>query len=229
LPLSDEGFRRIAFLHHQLAPSQAAYDLVWTHCQIVGTLARDFAQGYRAAMGRKTAANSELSTDSGDTRPVNPWGSAFPDADLAYLGGLIHDIGVYRVFAEDGISFEPGRYIFHGLEGYRILTDEGYGEALAQFARNHTGVGITREDVVRQGLPIPADDYTPRTIEQEIVMYADKFHTKSRPPKFVSEPAARRSASRFGEENAARFDALVARYGIPNLRPLADRYNATIL
>lgn len=218
LPLNEENFRKIAWLHHQLAPSQAAYDLVWTHCQIVARIARLFAVQYRASMDRGRAASD-----------TNPWGNAFPDAGLAYLGGLLHDIGVYRVFAEDGISFERGRYIFHGLEGYRILIDEGYGETLAQFARNHTGVGITRAEVEQQGLPLPPADYTPRTIEQEIVMYADKFHTKSRPPQFVSVEAARRSAARFGEGNAERFDALVGRYGVPNLRPLADEYKATIL
>lgn len=215
LPLSNESFERIAWLHHQLAPSQSAYDLVWTHCQIVARIARTFAEQYRANMTRRAAQ-----TDS----PKNPWGDAFPDADLAYLGGLLHDIGVYRVFSEDGMSFERSRYIFHGVEGYRILIDEGFGEKLAQFARNHTGVGITRADIVRQHLPLPADDYVPRTIEQEIVMYADKFHTKSQPPMFVSLPAARASAARFGEENAARFEALVSRYGVPQLRSLADEY-----
>jgi uncharacterized protein len=221
LPLSTESFERLAWLHHQLAPSQSAYELVWTHCQIVARLARDFAQQYRANMTRRSSLGTADSAE-------NPWGDAFPDADLAYVGGLVHDIGVYRVFSEDGMSFERGRYIFHGIEGYRILIEEGYGEALAQFARNHTGVGITRADIERQHLPLPPADYTPRTIEQEIVMYADKFHTKSHPPTFVSLPAARKSAARFGEGNAERFDALTHRYGVPRLRSLADEYQMAI-
>lgn len=266
LPLSEENFERIAWLHHQLAPSQSAYELVWTHCQIVARIARTLAEQYRASMSREqtgtprsavggvhaasasapaapvatvpTPAARFASTTPASPTPAsavsasaapaksvsNPWGIAFPDADLAYLGGLLHDIGVYRVFSEDGTTFEHGRYILHGLEGYRILVEEGFGEKLAQFARNHTGVGITRDEVVSQGLPLPVDDYMPRTIEQEIVMYADKFHTKSRPPSFVTLESARASAARFGESNAARFDALVARYGVPNLRGLADEY-----
>lgn len=265
LPLSEENFDRIAWLHHQLAPSQSAYELVWTHCQIVARIARTLAEQYRASMSREQSgaprpavggvhavpANAPAAPAApaapvatvptptarvASTAPAataspasaksasNPWGIAFPDADLAYLGGLLHDIGVYRVFSEDGTTFERGRYILHGLEGYRILVEEGFGEKLAQFARNHTGVGITRDEVVSQGLPLPVDDYMPRTIEQEIVMYADKFHTKSRPPAFVTLESARASAARFGESNAARFDALVARYGVPTLRGLADEY-----
>lgn len=219
LPLSRGNFERIAWLHHQLAPSQSAYDVVWTHCQIVARLARTFAEQYRANLTRRVAQ-----PDS----PKNPWGDAFPDADLAYLGGLLHDIGVYRVFSEDGMTFERSRYIFHGIEGYQILIEEGFGEKLAQFARNHTGVGITRDDIERQHLPLPPGDYVPRTIEQEIVMYADKFHTKSHPPTFVSLPAARASAARFGQSNADRFETLVSRYGVPQLRSLADEYQMGI-
>ena len=30
---------------------------------------------------------------------------------------------------------------------------------ICRFASRHTGVGITRDDVLRQSLPIPVDDY----------------------------------------------------------------------
>ena len=62
-------------------------------------------------------------------------------------------------------------------------------ESIAQFARNHTGVGLTGESVIAQGLPLPPDDYVPLNLEQEAVMVADKYHSKSVPPKFVSADA----------------------------------------
>ena len=199
-------------LHRSLAPSESAFNLVWTHCVIVSRIGFTLAQRY---LTKHTAAGAVVA-------------GPLPNPTVARLGGLVHDIGVYRVFDEAGVSFDGGRYIFHGLEGYRILLDTGYGEDLAEFARNHTGVGITADDVARQHLTLPAGDYSPRTIEQELVMYADKFHTKSQPPTFVSSASARRSAERFGEDNAARFDALTARYGVPVLAALADEYKMVV-
>lgn len=211
---TDASFvEHVKELHRSLAPSESAFQLVWNHCVIVSRIAATLAQSYLARHSSGTGA------------PVT---GPLPNPDVARIGGLVHDIGVYRVFDEAGVDFDRNRYIFHGIEGYRILLDSGYGEDLAEFARNHTGVGITAEDVARQQLPLPAGDYSPRTIEQELVMYADKFHTKSQPPTFVSQASARRSAARFGEKNAGRFDALVARYGVPVLAALADEYGMAI-
>ena len=74
------------------------------------------------------------------------------DEHLVLIGGLLHDIGTYRVFKHDGSDGEPlkfskKRYILHGLKGYEYLLDEGVDESIAQFCRNHTGVGLTREEV----------------------------------------------------------------------------------
>lgn len=51
---------------------------------------------------------------------------------------------------DEPLKFSKKRYILHGLKGYEYLLDEGVDESIAQFCRNHTGVGLTREDVVRQ-------------------------------------------------------------------------------
>ena len=140
----------------------------------------------------------------------------------------MHDIGVYRVFTADGTTFDQNRYLFHGLEGWLILHENGFGEQIADFARHHTGVGITRRDVLDEGLRLPVDDYSPRTLEEELVMYADKFHTKSNPPTFVSLSAARRSVYRFGETKARRLDRFAEKFGEPNLEELAAAYGMEI-
>ena len=158
----------------------------------------------------------------------------FGAADEARAAGLLHDIGTYRVFKHDGSDGEPlkfskKRYILHGLKGYEYLLDEGVDESIAQFCRNHTGVGLTREDVVRQELPLPPADYVPMNLEQEVVMYADKFHSKSVPPKFLQVEAYTARAERFGGENKQRWLDLVAKYGVPDIPALAEKYGMRMI
>lgn len=113
------------------------------------------------------------------------------DEHLATIGGLLHDIGTYRVLKHDGsdgepLQFDGKRYILHGLLGYEYLLEQGVDESIAQFARNHTGVGLTQQMVIAQNLPLPPVDYMPVNLEQEIVMVADKYNSKSIPPKFLT-------------------------------------------
>lgn len=199
---------RIRELHRSCAPNLAAFGLLWTHCRIVALLARNFARRYARRAKRQ--------------------GLSEPNEQLVVVGGLLHDIGVYRVFTADGTTFDQNRYLFHGLEGWLILHENGFGEQIADFARHHTGVGITRRDVLDEGLRLPVDDYSPRTLEEELVMYADKFHTKSNPPTFVSLSAARRSVYRFGETKARRLDRFAEKFGEPNLEELAAAYGMEI-
>lgn len=136
------------------------------------------------------------------------------DTELVRAGALLHDIGVYRL--------ETSAYVRHGVLGHELLASLGYPVELCRFASCHTGMGITREDVVRQGLPIPVDDYVPRTPEEELVMYADKFHSKRVPPVFVSGNTYAAEVARFGADKVRRFAGLRERYGDPRLGPLGD-------
>ncbi|MBM6700453.1 HD domain-containing protein, partial [Bifidobacterium pullorum subsp. saeculare] len=151
------------------------------------------------------------------------------DEHLVVIGGMLHDIGTYLVLKHDGsdgepLKFDGPNYIKHGIRGYQWLLDQGVDESIAQFARNHTGVGLTREAVERQGLPLPPGDYVPVTLEQETVMMADKFNSKSIPPKFLTVDAYTRKAARFGEDNKREWIELVQRYGVPDVRALAERF-----
>ena len=156
------------------------------------------------------------------------------DAGQAVLGALLHDIGTYRVLKNDGsngelLTFDGPHYVQHGLIGYDLLLNEGYDESIAQYARNHTGVGLTREAVVRQGLPLPPDDYVPVNLEQEVVMVADKYHSKSVPPKFLTADAYARKAARFGEDNKEQWLDLVRTYGEPDVPALAEEYHMRLV
>jgi uncharacterized protein len=142
------------------------------------------------------------------------------DADLVRAGCLVHDVGVYR------LGGDP--YIRHGLLGYELLRDEGFPEALCRFASRHTGVGITAADIIAQGLPLPPGDYTAQTPEEQLVMYADKFHSKTDPPRFVTAAAYAHDIRRFGADKEAAFLAMVDRFGEPDLSFLAARYGHAI-
>ncbi|MDX2970913.1 HDIG domain-containing protein [Kribbella solani] len=135
------------------------------------------------------------------------------DTDLVRAGALLHDIGVYRL--------DSAAYIRHGVLGHELLASLGYPVELCRFASCHTGVGITREDVVRQGLPIPVADYVPATPEEELVLYADKFHSKRTPPVFLSGATYAAEVARFGADKVVAFNALRARYGEPGLGALS--------
>lgn len=54
---------------------------------------------------------------------------------------------------------------------------------------------------------MPPADYVPMNLEQEVVMVADKYNSKSIPPKFLTAEAYARKAARFGESNRARMAA----------------------
>ena len=92
---------------------------------------------------------------------------------------------------------------------------------IVQFGRFLTGVGLFCDSVVSQGLPLPPADYVPMNLEQEVVMVADKYNSKSIPPKFLTAEAYTRKAARFGESNKREWLRLLERYGVLDVKPLA--------
>jgi uncharacterized protein len=189
----------ILALHERHAPTPEALDQVYTHCRIVCEIAEQLHAG------------SHLDADLG----------------LARAGALLHDVGVYRLYDAAGRLDYDG-YIRHGLLGYDMLRAEGLPEAVCRFALRHTGVGITREDVLRQELPLPPADYVAETPEETLVMYADKFHTKTAPPAFLTAAAYAAYVQRFGADKVAAFAAMRATFGDPDLAPLAAAYGQRI-
>ena len=143
------------------------------------------------------------------------------DMALVRAGCLLHDIGVYRLGPDD-------HYVRHGVLGSALLAEAGVPETLRRFCAHHTGVGITRDDVLEQRLPLPPGDYLAETPEEELVMYADKFHSKSTPPRFLTAATFAQRAGRFGPEKVRRFASLVDRFGEPELAPLAAAYGHPI-
>ena len=154
-----------------------------------------------------------------DAKPV-----AGVNRQLLHVGCLLHDIGTYDVL-ENGF-FVSG--IKHGVIGEKILKFENFPETIWRFASHHTGVGLTKQDVINQGLPIPVADYMAITNEEQLIMYADKFHSKSKPPierpYFCTFEWIRNSIQKFGADKATKLDHLALLYGKPNLKPLSKQY-----
>jgi uncharacterized protein len=194
--------KEILALHEKHAPTPGALDLVYTHCVIVCAIAE------------------QLRSRPGSGLEV--------DIDLARAGSLLHDIGVYRLFDDAG-DLDRANYIRHGVLGYELLHQEGLPEAIARFASHHIGVGISRDDVLAQHLPIPPADYLADTGEERLVMYADNFHSKTTPPVFrtASECAAR--LRRFGEEKVTAFQAMRDTFGEPDLARLSETYGHSVV
>jgi uncharacterized protein len=189
-------------LHEKHAPTAKAFDLVYTHCVIVCGIAEQ--------LHSRLVAGQEI------------------DIDLARAGALLHDVGVYRLYDKAG-NLDGGNYIRHGILGYELLQEEGFPEAICRFASHHTGVGLTRDDVISQGLPLPPADYLAETAEERLVMYADKFHSKKSPPVFLTAPAYAASVRRFGAEKVAAFQAMRATFGEPDLEELSAAYGHRII
>lgn len=155
-------------------------------------------------------------------------GSFTVDANLVRIGCLLHDIGVYTLLDADGKVQVGGNYVTHGIEGEKILEQEGFPEAISRFAAHHTGVGLSKQDVIEQKLPLPATDYLAETDEEELIMYADKFHSKTTPPYFNSFAWYKQDISQFGKGKAEKFEQLAQKFGLPDLESLSVQYELKI-
>ncbi|RKS74377.1 uncharacterized protein BZB76_2890 [Actinomadura pelletieri DSM 43383] len=149
------------------------------------------------------------------------------DKDLVRAGCLLHDIGVYRLYDVTG-ELDHKSYVRHGVLGHEILRAEGFPEEICRFCSRHTGVGLTRDDIERQRLPLPVGDYVAETGEERLVMYADKFHSKTDPPTFVTADSYAVHVRRFGGGKVAAFTAMREQFGEPDLVSLAADHGHAI-
>lgn len=187
-------------LHRKYAPSEEIFDLVFTHCNIILDIANQLIVR----------------------------GDFAVNVDLVRVGCMVHDIGVHPLFDSSGVLRDGVNYITHGTEGEAILKSKGFPEKLWRFASHHTGVGLTKEDIITQKLPLPEVDYLAETDEELLVMYADKFHSKTTPPYFNSYEWYKNDIIRFGEDKVKKFEAMAVKFGIPDLAPLSKKYGFEI-
>lgn len=169
-------------IHRYIPPDSAAYGLYTIHVSLV------------TAKALRLARKLNL-------KPVQ----------LQFIeeASMLHDIGICRV--DDPQIYCHGElpYISHVTEGAKILRHHGL-EKHAQVAETHTGVGMLATDIKTRNIPIPARDYIPQTIEEEIISWADLFYTKL-PDKLWQEkslPEVKESIVIYGTWYQQRFEEM---------------------
>jgi uncharacterized protein len=142
--------------------------------------------------------------------------------ELVEIGALVHDIGCYGCYEFLRNNVEP--YIKHGVRGYEILKQEGFDEEITRMAAIHLGVGLVKENVIANNLPLEHKDYIPITLEEELVAYADNFHSKSG-PKFVDFENSRKKLFVLWPESVIIFDRFRKKFGEPKLGETEEKYS----
>lgn len=104
------------------------------------------------------------------------------DRTFLYEAAMLHDVGIYLTDAPSIGCHGPHPYILHGVIGAELLRKEGCPKH-ALVCERHTGVGLTLQDIVSRGLPLPAREMVPVSLEEQIICYADCFYSKSGDPR----------------------------------------------
>ncbi|MEN2995137.1 MAG: HD domain-containing protein [Thermodesulfovibrio sp.] len=99
------------------------------------------------------------------------------DRQFIYEASMLHDIGIFMTNTPKFDCHGSYPYIAHGYLGRQLLEKEGFPKH-ALVCERHTGVGITKEEIIKKNLPLPHRDMVPITLEEKIIAYADKFFSK---------------------------------------------------
>lgn len=147
------------------------YDLLVTHSKLVSGLALEIADAHPA------------------------WEV---DRTFLYEAAMLHDVGIFLTDAPSIGCTGTHPYVLHGILGAELLREEGYPKH-ALVCERHTGVGLTLQEIVSRGLPLPAREMVPVSLEEQIICYADCFYSKSGDPK--EKRTVERILSSFGKRS----------------------------
>ena len=132
-----------------------------------------------------------------------------------YEAAILHDIGMYLTNAPEIGCIGDCPYICHGFLGHDILVKEGYPEH-AKVCERHTGTGIGKKEIISKNLPIPHRSMKPKSIEEKIITYADKFFSKD-PEKIGSEKSPDKIIEKLrkhGDDKVAKFEKWHKKFNI---------------
>jgi uncharacterized protein len=141
-----------------------------------------------------------------------------PDIVFVHTSALLHDIGIFMTNAPKIGCHGEHPYLAHGYLGRELLEKEGYPEH-ALICERHVGVGINKDDVINNNLPLPARDMMPVSVEEEIVCYADKYFSKNADRLFTPKSPDKilKKLAKHGADKPAIFKSLMKKYGLPKL------------
>lgn len=118
---------------------------------------------------------------------------------------MLHDIGIFKTDAPGIDCFGKLPYICHGYLGHDLMVEEGYPRH-ALVCERHTGTGLSRETIREHKLPLPCRDLLPVSLEEQIICFADKFYSKSKPGVRKSRKKVRRGIMKHNRRDVEVFD-----------------------
>jgi uncharacterized protein len=129
-----------------------------------------------------------------------------PDMEFIEEAALLHDIGIFQTDTPQLGCSGKYPYICHGYLGREILEKAGLPRH-ALVCERHLGVGISAEEIVKNGLPVPGRDMIPLSVEEQVICYADKFFSKNWNliAKNNSEEEIIRALESYGNGSAEKF------------------------
>ncbi len=127
--------------------------------------------------------------------------------------GMLHDIGIVCVQAEEIGCTGSLPYLAHGPEGRALLEKLGYPRH-ALVCERHLGTGLSREEIIQHQLPLPHRDMIPERLEEEIVCWADLYFSKSPNTLWIERTVekVRKKVAKYGAHHLRRFEGWQARF-----------------
>ncbi len=184
--------------HKKYAPNQKVFDLVYGHCQIVAEIAL------------WCSGNLNIKIDN----------------NLLETAALLHDVGSYAFFNEAGQNINSRLYPQHAILGAKILEDEGVNQTISSIVATHVLLGLSKQEIIDKPWYLPEHDYQPKTIEGELLCYADCFHSKH--PVFNSYQTYLNGLRQNLPTQGDKFELWSKRFGIPDINSLANQYEQSI-
>jgi uncharacterized protein len=150
------GIHPLEIIEHYFAPGSQCYEILICHGKAVAEKAIEIAT----------------------------LGIASENLDLEFIeeAAMLHDIGIFLTDTPKLGCIGSYPYVCHGYLGNQILCAMGFPKH-GLVCERHVGVGISLEDIRQFNLPLPERDMRPVTLEEEIICYADKFHSKNGAPE----------------------------------------------
>lgn len=136
------------------------------------------------------------------------------ELDRAFIAeaAMLHDIGIFKTNAPDIYCTGEAPYILHGYLGAELLRELGLPRH-AFVAERHTGSGLTDEEIRVREIGLPPGIYTPQSLEEKLICYADKFYSKTKLGQRKSLEKVRSGFAKHGDDALRRFDALHELFG----------------
>jgi uncharacterized protein len=194
--------QEIIDLHKKYAPNEAAYLQFYNHCSMVWEIAKNILNKNKLDI----------------------------DEELVKVGCLLHDVGVYKLFEEDGTFYRPIEYLRHGILGKEIIDTEKIDERIGLMITRHIGMGITADEIKQNNLPLPHEDFIPLSLEEKLVCFADKFHSKyqNEESAFHTSESIKNHLRKYGQKKIDIFEGMLELFGEPNINDLAHKYDQAI-